>query len=1298
MFASLNLSGQVVDSRFELRMLIREGSWSSVYAASDRAADNADIAVKILNVENPNPVDHEVFRHWIRRRRRLSHPNIIDLIDGGWSDGLGAFYLASDYRPYSLENHLLGEVEPASLDHDQIMCSLAGALAYAHAQGMSHENIRPSNVLMDADGYPYLADFGFRKLIRDLAAGSSTVPVLDGYASPEVRAGRPVSFESDIYSLGALFFFLLSGEPPPDDGLRPPMVDNYISERSEIRSILKGMLADCPRERAAIGRALFATLQGISQGSKTLPRYILAITDSARRSLRDMGRIASDDFDAAAKAISYDLGTDSHSSVYVQQDPWSEDTIFVIGDSLRLVCKPDGERQALVVVAVHSYYTPERDEIEGRAILHRGIWIPMRNRSTTYRGNDNRELLSMLKAHKQAETPTSHDVPAFRIAQSHSRFEYIKHWHAVLQHYAQEVLQGGRPYASLGFLDSGLVRFNLDELPPDDQEWPPNAALAVAPETAFNGLNTRTMRNHFEPVGNLIWVDGQQVVVDPTEAEDLNAIPSSGRLILNPIGHLTAIERQRRAVESFLMGKMANPRLADIILEPSNATRQHDANVDFFQDWLSEDKQDVVRKALASNDLFLIQGPPGTGKTTVIAEIILQLLKKNSRQRILMTSQSNIAVDHALIQVARANVGNSTQLEMLRLGNAQDIDGRAPTLVEKAETLRSTILERCDATISDLAHIVDSMAKRPDDHSPHLAFDTGSAIQVSALLEDSDNCLEAIAYYEPLAREASEWAALVEEELASIRAYKQDHLRSLIALVSLKTDYHADSESNVRDVIHEAELAVARQRIVVALDQMMNIRRRKQIGTVIKRLVQRVFGRENQTDRLAEKAGSARRQACDTVLFWITETNELIAHERDYHSYSTEMLQRQDILSTAVSHAKRQRNDDIDSVASLLNIDSSQHPHHQIVDQLKKEARLQTIYLLCLQVKKRTALVSEVISDWRLVAGRTTDFEKLIVEQSNVVGATCVYVGNQQLRDTKFDWAIIDEAGRATAPEALIPIVKANGIILVGDQRQLPPTIDELTNKISSDISNEFELDQSLFQAMLAQVESANDGHSADLRTQYRMHPAIGELISGVFYDGRLEQGTTAESRQECFWLPRPVTWLTTSNLRGKAETPRGTSFANSVEADLVWWQLREFERRGREQGINPTVGVISGYAAQLEEIRRRVVPRDGNRWQSLQIEIATVDAFQGRERDIVIYSIVRSNRQGRIGFLRDYRRINVALSRARQLLVIVGDHLMMSGPSLGGQANPFSSVLNYINAHPDDCIVQIAREAEHQS
>jgi superfamily I DNA and/or RNA helicase len=239
------------------------------------------------------------------------------------------------------------------------------------------------------------------------------------------------------------------------------------------------------------------------------------------------------------------------------------------------------------------------------------------------------------------------------------------------------------------------------------------------------------------------------------------------------------------------------------------------------------------------------------------------------------------------------------------------------------------------------------------------------------------------------------------------------------------------------------------------------------------------------------------------------------------------------------------------------------------------------------------------------------------------------------------------------------------------------------------------ELQESLFETLVRHAKSERPEAVRSLATQQRMHPAIGQLISEVFYDGALTHGVAAAQRHhELDWIPTPVLWLSTSGIAGRYEQQRGRSYENPLEISLVLQLLTRIERSSREtDSSRKEVGVISGYAAQIRELEARIDPRDSSRWSYLGIEVATVDAFQGRDRDIVVYSCARSSQVGGLGFMRDPRRLNVALSRARRLLVIVGDADMLERVSQDFDRNPFYRVIQYIKAHPQECYLVDARE-----
>ena len=651
-------------------------------------------------------------------------------------------------------------------------------------------------------------------------------------------------------------------------------------------------------------------------------------------------------------------------------------------------------------------------------------------------------------------------------------------------------------------------------------------------------------------------------------------IPRTGLLTVNVMEARSANTRQQSAVNAFLYEQMANPNLANVIIDPSNATRGPETDLDFFQDHLSDDAKGVVRRAVSSNDLFLIQGPPGTGKTSVIAEIVLQILHQNPDARILLTSQSNVAVDHALTQIARAS--DDAPPEMVRVGRAEKIGsgGEAWTLEERALAWRQEVLDRCRPVIEEL---------RQSERAARAAVNTSD--------KESDSGAANAATIE-------EWIAEAKDLASQLQEYELEY-------ASLDPDTPEVPKAEVADAVE---------------------RTRTQLREQLKAL------------------------------------NELLPEPIDKQDMKEESAALARIIEAAASPALTETETEDPAERELLRI------------QELRKALLQ----------------------WTGVVGRTSDFQYLIGRSARVVAATCLFSANLFKGDmskdtseseTSFDWAIVDEAGRATVPEILVPIVRSERTILVGDERQLPPMVDALVMEDNGSSSEDHALDTSLFQSLIEQGEGSTQEYIASLKTQYRMLPAIGSLVSAVFYGGKLENGNLPQSRWSPFdWMPAPVTWISTSSLQNRAESRSGESFANVAEADTVLQLLDKMEVKCRERRRRPTVGVITGYSAQVEHLVTKINPADRTKWRNLEIEIATVDSFQGRECDVVVYSTVRSNRHNTIGFLKDYRRINVALSRARDLLVIVGDDFMMEYATLGPDLNPFASVLNHIRSHPNDC------------
>ena len=276
---------------------------------------------------------------------------------------------------------------------------------------------------------------------------------------------------------------------------------------------------------------------------------------------------------------------------------------------------------------------------------------------------------------------------------------------------------------------------------------------------------------------------------------------------------------------------------------------------------------------------------------------------------------------------------------------------------------------------------------------------------------------------------------------------------------------------------------------------------------------------------------------------------------------------------------------------------------------------------------------------WKEVRRIERQMRDDILAQAQVLCCTCIGVGHQLLDGRKFTRVLLDEATQATEPASLVPLVRgARQIVLVGDHRQLPPTV------ISRRAENGG-LRRSLFERLVAMgIEPML------LDTQYRMHPAISDFPNRTFYEGRLVDGITAADRPNPAGLlwndwEVPMAFLPVNG--DELLSPDGASKENPAEAGWVAKILENLLQAG-ELG-DTDIGIITPYAGQVRAIRDALPERNDS------VEVHTVDGYQGREKEVIIFSCVRSNSDGIVGFLSAARRLNVALTRAKRGLIVIG-------------------------------------------
>ena len=261
---------------------------------------------------------------------------------------------------------------------------------------------------------------------------------------------------------------------------------------------------------------------------------------------------------------------------------------------------------------------------------------------------------------------------------------------------------------------------------------------------------------------------------------------------------------------------------------------------------------------------------------------------------------------------------------------------------------------------------------------------------------------------------------------------------------------------------------------------------------------------------------------------------------------------------------------------------------------------------------------------------------KSIIEESDVILATNSSAALESIARVKFDVTIIDEASQATIPSVLIPIAKAHRFILAGDHKQLPPTI--ISERAGA-------LEKTLFEELIKMYPHK----SQLLNVQYRMNSLLMKFPNREFYNNGLKSASfvdeiTINDIMESGHDEEALLFIDTSDVDDNHEMhlKDSKSIVNELEADISVSIARDYLNAGISED---DIGIISPYADQVKIIQ-----------ENTPVEVKTVDGFQGREKEIIIISTVRSNDNGNIGFLNDLRRLNVAITRAKRKLIIIGN------------------------------------------
>ncbi|MEV5200148.1 ATP-binding protein [Streptomyces sp. NPDC053720] len=731
----------------------------------------------------------------------------------------------------------------------------------------------------------------------------------------------------------------------------------------------------------------------------------------------------------------------------------------------------------------------------------------------------------------------------------------------------------------------------------------------IGPELPPSGAFVR-IQGDTETRGKVGRAAGRCVTVRFDQPASWDQLPTRGALELIPSNVI--FNKQRQAVASLRARDSKNPGLLPAVVEhqvrpiPATGARPHQA--------LDPEQLHAFRKALTTEDLLVVLGPPGTGKTRTITEIAHTAATTSAADsgRVLVTSHTNRAVDNVLARLPQ-------DLVVIRVGDESKVHADVkPLLLE----------EQSESLSEEIRH---AMAQRTQAYQEAAAVEPWTTELATRVQQVDSHAEEARAADQRLRAAIQAAAAPAQEHLVALRLEEQQR-RSILEDRTERAEWlraKAHSERQRSNALFTGRLHRTRAR-----------RREEELATEtaeIEKLNALAPGILRRTEAASAEAERATREDPAVVAARTT-------------------------LQTAEGHVAK-------SVQSAYEAaDMAVHALRSVVPGAALPARLRdpadgatALRALHGQLKDWLPVLSqrqELTQQWRAAIGQDPgQLVPELVRYAQVVGATCIGAASRaELAGVDFDLGIVDEAGQIGIADTLVPLARVRRGVLVGDDRQLPPFRDADVDEWAQDIGDP-ELIRLMSQSALERLRAGlPSSHVVQLTRQRRMPAEIADFISAAFYRGELLTEKDHSHRDPLF--TSPMAFVDTAALpdRVRRESGRGRTEGrsrkgpfNPCEARLLARLAAFYHHRGAEWMV------IVPYLAQRLEVVRYLTPLIGDS-QLADASVGSVDSYQGGERDVVLYGFTRSNPEGRIGFLKELRRANVAFTRAKSQLVLTGD------------------------------------------
>lgn len=627
----------------------------------------------------------------------------------------------------------------------------------------------------------------------------------------------------------------------------------------------------------------------------------------------------------------------------------------------------------------------------------------------------------------------------------------------------------------------------------------------------------------------------------------------------------------------------------------------------------NESQLKAIRDGILSKDAYLVMGPPGTGKTTVIVQWVRWFA--NRGKRVLISSKNNKAVDNVLAKFVEEEKNENSSVDMLRIGSETKVESEIiPYIFEnKVRSMESDILASCDRHIQAVREeeaYFSSLIPAVRDLGKQASRFSGLSDQLFSYI--TKNVYTA---YKSAAETANKYIGAMQ----NVHRLNSLYLEAEARKAYLQNQY----DGKITDPDHKAQY----ESMLSEYDRQMANRAaeiRRSLGEA-----GILFSRYEQDYK---KYQDIRRKAYEDK--WLPYMQQFRTLKQDRQKITAKSA----YLDKTFSEALDENNySSFPLLAGRLDND---------LDRLQK--------------------LRTVIEDFKAETESQINYAvgDIALESVNVVGATCIGINSQKrFAGLNFDVTIIDEAGQIQIQDALVPMSVSNKLIMLGDHKQIPPSADK-------DVIDLIELNNvdpdlyriSLFERMYEQFP---DHAKVMLDTQYRIPGEIADTISDWFYDGKYRsfenkrgiKGVVTRISEKPYVI---IDISKAKNHKEKKTEEKGTY--NTCEAGIAA-SIAEY---ALSSGLlsEKDIGIISAYKAQVKKIQEELKNVISDELKNEVV--ATLDSFQGQERDLIIYSFTRSSDarpdEPRIGFLNELRRLNVAMSRGKKQLILIGDIPYLSG------------------------------------